>query len=297
MSTTAPPSPLRLAAGDWEAELLPAQGATFAALRHRGRDLIVPIPPGADPIGGGGMWGAFWMIPWVNRLDHGRLPFGGQVYHLPINRPQDDTAIHGLARDRPWQVESAGADRAVLTQTLDDASLPVHYAARIEVALGADTGVALAAAVTNHAATPFPLGLGWHPFYVRPPRTRLAFRAATRFGRDARTLPIDPRPSTGIDGEESAWLDLDTCFAGWDGRATIAFPESLTLRIDAHGAWAKLLQVYAPPHAAVLCVEPQSHMPDAPNRPALAAAAHGGGAMSLLAPGESLTAWMTISAV
>jgi aldose 1-epimerase len=38
---------LRLQAGDWEALILPEQGAAFAALRWRGRDILVPTPAGA----------------------------------------------------------------------------------------------------------------------------------------------------------------------------------------------------------------------------------------------------------
>lgn len=285
---------LSLAAGDWEAVLLPAQGAAFAALRHRGRDLIAPVPAGADP--NGGFWGAFWMIPWANRLDRGRLPFGGRTCYLPVNRPEDDTAIHGLARDRPWRVEAAARDRAVLAQELAEPGIPFRYLARVEVALTPEAGVTLAVSVANIAAEPFPFGLGWHPFFVRPSGTRLAFRATTMFGRDARTLPVAPRATTGIRGGEEAYLGLDTHFAGWDGRAEIAFPgaDGPALRLVASGAWTGNLQVFAPPAVPVLCLEPQSHVPDAPNRPAFAA--HG--AMTVLAPGgggRALEARLAIS--
>jgi len=279
---------LRLAAGDWEAALLPRQGAAFAALRHAGSDLIVPVPPAADPLGG--FWGAFWMIPWANRLDGGRLPFGGQTHLLPVNHPQDDTAIHGLARDLPWRVEQATTGSAVLEQTLADAGIPFRYAARVEVAL-ARQGMTLSVAVTNIADEPFPFGLGWHPFFVRPPGVRVAFRAATEFGRDMRTLPEEPRETGGIDGGEDAFLGLDTHFAGWDGRAEIALPDGPLIRLAAEGAWAANLQVFAPRFAAVLCIEPQSHVPDAPNRPALAP--HG--PLTVLAPGTTLAARATIS--
>jgi aldose 1-epimerase len=55
--------------------------------------------------------------------------------------------------------------------------------------------------------------------------------------------------------------------------------------MTAKGDFAAGVQVYAPAAQPVLCVEPVSHMPDAPNRAALAAAAP----MRLLAPGEALS--------
>jgi aldose 1-epimerase len=281
---------LTLAAGAWEAVLLPAQGAAFAALRHAGRDLIVPVPPAAEPLGG--FWGAFWMIPWANRLDGGRLPFGGETHLLPVNRPEDGTAIHGLARDRPWRVEEVAPDHAaaVLAQDFAETGIPFRYAARVAVAL-APAGMTLAVSVANTGDAHFPFGLGWHPFFVRPPGTRLAFRAATLFGRDARTLPEEPRDSTGIEGDEESFLGLDTHFAGWDGQAEISFSGGPTLRLAAEGAWAGNLQVFAPRFAEALCIEPQSHVPDAPNRPALAA--HG--PLTVLARGVSLDARVVIS--
>ncbi len=186
--------------------------------------------------------------------------------------------------------------RAVLVQDLAEPGLPFRYAARVEVALDAAGGATLAASVANAAEAPFPFGLGWHPFFVRPPLrggTRLAFRATTRFGHDARTLPVAPRRTRGIDGGARSWLGLDDHFAGWDGRAAIELADGgPTLRLLARGAWAGNLQVFAPRHAAaVLCVEPQSHVPDAPNRPACAAY----GPLRVLAPGESLDAALAIS--
>src|SRR5688572_1862479 len=101
-----------LEGGGWIARLLPEQGGAFAALAWRGRDVLVPLPLGADP--NAGFAGAFTMAPWANRLDGGLLPVAGIGYRLPVNRPEDGTAIHGLSRDRPWEAEQAARDAAVL---------------------------------------------------------------------------------------------------------------------------------------------------------------------------------------
>jgi aldose 1-epimerase len=270
-----------LESAGWQAALLPEQGAAFAALRHDGRDVIVPVPAGADP--NKGFHGAFWMGPWTNRLDAGRITVGGVVHSMPINRPAENTALHGFFRELPWQVEQAAADHAVLTLAFDRA--PFRGRARIRVELSA-AGLVLDVALSNAGAVPTPMGFGWHPFFARPPGTRLRFAATTVFDRDARTLPIDPRPTEGLAGAEAALDGLDTHFAGWLGLAGIARPDGLHLGLRAEGAWARNLQVFAPPGAGILCVEPVTHAPDAPNRPA--AARHG--AMHVLAPGGTLAA-------
>lgn len=272
---------IRLHAGDWLADLDPDDGGGLTALRFAGRDVLVPTPAGRRL---GGPFGAFWMIPWANRLDGGRLG----PHRLPINRQAENTAIHGLSRDRAWQVATAAPDRVVLNQAVDAA--PYRYDARLVTALSA-TGLTLDLTVTNTGTGPMPFGAGWHPWFVRPAGARLAFHATHRCTHDARRLPVAAEPCAGLDGGEDAFLGLDTHFAGWDGAATIAWP-GLTLRIAATGALATNLQVYAPPERAVLCVEPSTHLPDAANRPALAAL----GPMHMLAPGESLAGCVTLAA-
>jgi aldose 1-epimerase len=283
------PGGLALAGGDWEAVLLPEQGAAFARLACRSHDVLVPLPVGADP--NASFAGAFVMAPWANRLDEGSLPVGGLTYHLPVNRPADDTAIHGLVRNVPWQVEVSDARRAVLTQRGDaeHAGVPWHWRARLEVVLGtADVAVALT--LENAGTLPFPFGCGWHPFFARPAGTRLRFAASTLLARDARCLPVAVQPSAGVDGGEAEYEGLDTHFAGWDGVAEIIRPD-LALRLAASGAWAGNLQVFAPAGSSILCVEPVSHVPDAPNRPDFARF----GPLTLLPPGGALQAALRIT--
>jgi aldose 1-epimerase len=282
---------LALAGGGWEAMLLPGQGAASARLACRGAEVLAPLPLGADP--NRSFAGAFLMAPWTNRLDEGRLPVGGTNWHLPVNRPSDDTAIHGLVRDAAWTVAEADSSHAVLLQQGDaaGAGVPWRWQARLEVMLEA-AGLCLALRLTNAGAQPFPFGCGWHPFFARPAGTRLRFAATTLFARDARCLPIAAQPSTGVDGAEPAYEGLDTHFAGWDGMAEIAGPD-LALRLEASGAWAGNLQVFAPAGSHILCVEPVSHVPDAPNRPDFARF----GPLRLLAPGETLQAALRIAAI
>jgi len=272
---------LRLQAGDWEALILPEQGAAFAALRWRGRDLLVPTPAGAHHPGA---YGAFWMLPWANRLDGGRIA----GHAMPINRAAENTAIHGLARDLPWQILSAAPDRAVLHQRVTAA--PFDYAARLTLVLSAD-GLLMEMALRHEGQAPVPYGMGWHPWFARSAETSLHLKATQRASHDARGLPQSFTPCAGIAADEAGLIGLDNFLAGWDGVARLALPAG-TLIMTAKGDFAAGVQVYAPAAQPVLCVEPVSHMPDAPNRAALAAAAP----MHLLAPGEALSGSIRLKA-
>jgi len=272
-----------IAGGEWRATLLPARGGALATLTHAGADVLAPLPEGADP---NDTWaGAFVMLPWTNRLDEGRLPHPGGVQHFPLNRVVERTALHGLSREHEWEVENAAPDRATLVQRID--ITPYRYVARMEVRLAA--GFSLALTVTNDGADGTPFGTGWHPFFTRPPGTRIAFRAAGAIERDARNLPIGCAPSAGIEGGEETFAGEDTHYTGWDGAVRLDLG-ARSFALQGKGAWSRNLQIFAPRGAGVICAEPVSHVPDVVNRPRFAPL----GDMRRLARGAAITGGVSL---
>ncbi|MFC0410668.1 aldose epimerase family protein [Roseomonas elaeocarpi] len=293
----APPSPeawagaLPLRAGAWEMVLLPAGGAIVASLRHAGRDVLLPVPEGIEPIAAKA--GAFPMLPWCNRLDDGWLRWPGGEHRFPRNGAEDNTAIHGLARQGPWRVAEHDGHSARLVQDAppllpEDPSQPYRYVAELRFALS-EPGLELGASVRNTAAAAMPFGMGWHPWFRRVPGMQLRMRADTALRPDARNMPEAVEPSSGASGPEANWIGLDGAFAGWDGVVEIDMP-GLPLELRATGAWDGNFQLFAPRTREVVCLEPVSHVTDVSNRRQLARF----GDMRLLAPGESMDAALTL---
>lgn len=272
---------MKLQHADWQALICPEQGAAFASLQWRGREVLVPTPEGARHPGA---HGAFWMLPWANRLDGGRIA----GHAMPINRAAEGTAIHGAARDLPWEVISAATDHAVLQQRVQVA--PFDYTAQLVVTLDG-AGLDMEMTLRHEGAEPAPYGMGWHPWFIRNAATSLHLKATQRANHDARGLPESLSPCAGIAADEARLIGLDNFFAGWDGVARLITPAGI-ITLTATGDFAPGVQVYAPPAQPVICVEPVSHMPDAPNRPALAGAAP----MQLLAPGQALHGTIRLTA-
>ncbi|MFT8243422.1 aldose epimerase [Roseomonas sp. BN140053] len=269
---------IRLAAAGWAAVLLPEQGGGFASLSLDGVDVLQPLPEGASP--NSGRAGAFVMLPWCNRLEDGRLPWPGGEARFPINDLPGNNAIHGLSREHPWEVAQQDEASTQLVQRIDVA--PFRYDAVLDASLDA-AGLHLALRVSNRAEGPLPFGLGWHPWFRRPPGTTLQLRATHRTETDARGLPTAVVPASGVTPADTGWVGRDGQFLGWDGEAALQLEETRLL-LRARGAWAARAQLFAPADRAVVCVEPVSHVTDVANRPALAP----WGAMALLAPGEAL---------
>lgn len=278
----------------WRAGLPPEFGASLTRLARRlpgGGWQPVLEPPSAPGAQDGG---CFVMAPFANRIADGRFSFTGRDHRIPVNRPAEGMAIHGCARDRAWRVVEATGAGATLALHLDEPALPWRFDLVQRVTLGA-AGVLVTLDLTNRGAAPMPFGIGLHPWFCKTEAARLEFAPARLHRRDARGLPLpetDPQPGftpgAGQNLGDLHWLD--GCASDWSGRARLRIG-ALDLILAATGA-LRHLQVYVPDDRPVFCAEPVSHLPDAVNRPDLGPQA----AMTVLAPGDSLSGTMRISA-
>jgi aldose 1-epimerase len=282
---------LSLAAGELTLELLPALGAAVSTLRFAGRDVLRPMAADAsDPF----ETAAFALVPFANRIADGRFRVGEREVRIERNAPGQAHPLHGHAWRRPWRVESAVRERAVLSYEHAADSWPWRYAATQTLTLTADR-LEVALTVENRDATPMPAGLGWHPYFHKGRGARLKAHLEGVWLIDEQFLPVRLAPGTrfaqwGL-GDEVARPELiDHCHTGWPGVAQILLPEErlrLTLTASRELHW---LHIYSPPDKDFFCVEPVSQMPNAVNRSAPPAVT----GHRLLAPGERLEARVSL---
>jgi aldose 1-epimerase len=237
-------------------------------------------------------------VPYSNRIRDGTLHFGGRTHALARNFGDSPHAIHGVGWQRPWDVRARGADAVQLAlrhdAARDAAAWPWSFEALQTFRLTAhdDGGCTLHATLTlaSRADTPFPFGLGWHPFFPKAADTTLRFGARGMWRNDATQLPI-AREAVANDGNDRLrGRVLDNVFTGWDGQATLSYRDR-TVVIDADRACAWLV-VYAPEGRDFVAVEPVSQETDAFNR-AAAGAAHTG--TRVLRPGASFSCTMRLT--
>lgn len=275
-----------LAATGWEATLLPALGGSIASLRYRGADILRPTPASADhPLD----TASFPLVPYANRIAHGRFRVGGQTIALPHNFGDHPHALHGVGWLAAWQGAAETPDRATLTLThrASDA-WPWDFTAQQRFTLGAD-GLAVRLTLRNCDAQPIPAGLGFHPYFPAPPGTRLRARLQGAWLSDATQLPTarvaDDHFGKWRTGDDVARAVLvDNTHDGWDGEAWIESGDR-TIRLTAQGT--RWLHLYMPPGEPFFCAEPVSHLPDAVNRDDQG--------MTVLAAGETLAIAMRIA--
>lgn len=226
----------------------------------------------------------FPLVPYSGRLGYRRFRWMGQEHTTQPNFDGSPHSLHGVGWLRPWRVASRTGTSAVLVlDHAGDADWPFPFTAEQSFELAEDALVCRLA-VVNTAPQPQPLGLGWHPYFPKRPRSRLHVEASERWETDPTGLPTRRVPHRGIDADV-AHLDHDHCFEGSGGAARIR-DERLSLRLTSSLPY---LVVFTPPLRDYYCVEPVSHVANAIHMSD--PAAHG---LAAVAPGARVDAWMRL---
>lgn len=277
---------LLLQHGPIRCELRPDLGGCIAGLWHAGVPVLRSTP--GDALHSVRQSGCYPLVPFSNRIAHATLLWQGTGHPLVRNFAPEPHAIHGVGWQRPWEVLEDSPTMALLAhEHRPDAAWPFAYDASQTLVLR-ENGMELSLSVTNQSGKPAPLGLGWHPYFVKRPGARLRFSATGRWDMGEDKLPTTLQPHGGIDGLTEA-LEVDHCFEGWNGEATLD-DEQLRLRIR---SGLPRLVVFTRPDRDTVAIEPVSHASNALSRVAQGMDATQLG-VHVLEPGATLTAQMQI---
>jgi len=228
--------------------------------------------------------GCFALVPYSNRIGQRQFKWLGRSYTLASNASDEPHNLHGTGWLDAWQVLQQSNDRVTLEYTHpSDEHWPFAFHVEQVFELKPDS-LRITLAATNIDARQTPMGLGWHPYFVRRSRSRVHLELQHRWDADESKLPLRQVAQTTLDADVAV-LDLDNCFDGWEGPARIR-DERLSLRLTSS---LSHVVVYTPRDRDYFCVEPVSHVnnalgSDEPNTRGVLA----------LASGETAHAWMQL---
>ncbi len=272
-----------LAAGDWRLSLDPHRGGMVRALSRRGKDILRPMPKGADALFDSA---CFPLAPYANRIADGRFVWEGTAHAIAPNAPDQKHPLHGTAWLGEWSVEVQGTDSATLIHHhAASADWAWAFTLRQHFHLSPD-GLEARLELANTDSTAMPAGLGFHPWFARAGVKAIAFDADAVWLADEDMLPTTRAPADALgDWSQGAALErpdlVDHCYIGWPGELRLMREDG---DVIVEGVGTPYLHLYVPPERDFFCAEPQSTMPNAVNRDAPAP----------LAPGETLTVAMRI---
>jgi aldose 1-epimerase len=223
------------------------------------------------------------LLPWPNRIRHGRYEWDGRTHQLALTEPSHANAIHGLVRWVPWTVAERGPGRVLLEHVLyPQPGYPFALALAVEYVLS-ESGLSVRTTATNVGSEACPYGAGAHPYLtVGTPTVDPAILRApgsTMLTSDDDGIPIgaetgagtpydfrQPRP-IGATRLDNAFTDLER---GDDGLARVEFEHpddgmKVTLWVD--DAYPYLMLFTGDPLPDVnrrsLAVEPMTCPPNA----------------------------------
>jgi aldose 1-epimerase len=231
------------------------------------------------------------LVPWSNRISGRGFSFAGSFHRLDPNLSGEPYPIHGNGFLSRWSIERAASDSAELSLRSDGPG-PFRYEAHAAYAL-AGGALSMRLSVRNLGAKPLPFGLGFHPWIVRTPETRLQAKAArvmleTGDHLPAGEAPVDSRPEWDFGAPRplpGEWIN--NAFLAWGGSGCVLWPDhKLALDIKADPPVSTYI-VYSPGRGAdFFCFEPVTHPVDAHNLPG-GPEANG---LTILSPQETLSA-------
>ena len=276
---------IRLESGELVCEIEPALGGCIAGLWLDG----VPVLRSTrDPLASARQSGSYPLVPFSNRIARATLQWQGTSHPLVSNNAPEPHAIHGVGWQRPWSVLDSDDSFAMLAyEHPADAAWPFAFDSSQTLRLRGNT-LELTLALTNQSAEPAPAGLGWHPFFVKRPNSRIAFEATGRWEMGPDKLPTSRSSAQGLNAD-CATLDVDHCFDGWTG---VAHLRDEVLHSCIRSNLGRLV-VFTNGSRDTIAVEPVSHVNNAINLVSAGADATGLG-LCTLQPGETLTAEMSI---
>lgn len=256
-------------------------------LDWRGRAILRPTPAGAsNPL----ETACFPLVPYANRIDHGRFDWQGRKIALTPTPGFLPHALHGQGWREAWTVAEADDSSARLTLTKEAGDWPWAWRAEQVISLG-ETGLTIDLSLTNEDHNIMPAGVGLHPYLATEPGDRLKLKAPQVWLSDETLIPRTLAEAGAVmDWRDGPLLStapfVDHAYQPWDGAAELIGRERTT-RLTATGA--SRVHVYAPGDGDFVCLEPVSHRPDAHNAPP----GEDSGLVAL-APGETLRLSMTI---
>lgn len=219
------------------------------------------------------------LVPWPNRLRHGRWSWQGRDLQLEVASPAQSHAIHGLVCWQPWTLLQQSDDAvSVGTVVEPHPGYPFRLAAAVDYALTSDR-LSVTLRVRNLGSGAAPFGAGFHPYLsvgatgdggigdaelTLPGRTALDLDGGLPTG--GRT-PFDGAVGRIGDRQlDDALTDLVRDDDGW-ARVRLSGPAG-ELEVAVDGAWP-WLQVYsgdqlpAGEYRRSLAIEPMTCPPNA----------------------------------
>lgn len=257
-----------LSNGDLQIGILPELGASLSFMKYKNRDILRPTDKTIPDLDANNT-SMFLMVPFCGRIRGGSFVYWGITRKMKKNQAGIVDPIHGDGWKSIWQVVKKSDTSATLQMSHDkENGFPFSYDAEVTYTL-TQTDVSVQLKITNNAILPMPCGMGIHPFFVKSKDMELTFPTKMVWAHESDPIFDRPYPTPDAwqfkDGKPLKSSVFDTCFGGFDAKATLTYPsDRYSVVITADEQFGHIV-LYSPKGKNFVCLEPCTNASNAFN--------------------------------
>ena len=259
---------ITLSNGNLQIGILPELGASLSFMKYKGRDILRPTDKNTPDLDANNT-SMFLMLPFCGRIRGGSFVYWGITRKMKKNQVGIADPIHGDGWKSVWQVSKHSNTSATLKMSHDkENGFPFSYDAEVTYTLTSDS-LSVQLKITNNAILPMPCGMGIHPFFVKTKDMELTFPTKMVWAHESDPIFDRPYPTPEAwqfgDGKALKTSVFDTCFGGFDGKATLTYPtEKYEVKMTADEQFGHIV-LYTPKGKNFVCLEPCTNASNAFN--------------------------------
>lgn len=215
-----------------------------------------------------------FLVPYPGRIPEGKYTFNNQKYQLPINKPKENTAIHGLVYNQSFEVKKKELHTEFGSVTFSYLLKPSPgYPFSLEIektVILSSKGLEIISVTKNIGNEVAPYGDGWHPYFsishdinehvLQIPCRKIYRMNAKKVVTSAHALTAGSKYSFSTP-RRIGKTEFDTCYTGFryadDISEILLQHEDVSLVMWSDKAYP-YLQVYIPPDRKSIALEPMS---------------------------------------
>ncbi len=203
------------------------------------------------------------LFPFANRIENGAYLFNNKSYQLPINKPEENNAIHGLVYNKKFDVVHYAAfknDAIVHIRYIEKGEplgFPFKYLMTLSYIIKSKS-IELIVEVKNTDDFSFPFTVGWHPYFVSSnlKNSFLTIDCNKKILVNDQKIPTHEELMEFPKEIQIDDMQLDDCFMLNKKELTFKTPEytmDFSFSTDDN-----FLQLYIPPNRKTIAIEPQT---------------------------------------
>lgn len=205
------------------------------------------------------------LFPFPNRIKDGNYSISDTSYNLKINEKALNNALHGIVYDKHFSIVSTASinenANIVLSYSFDGSlpGFPFPFELTLRYQISETGNVELDFQVKNTGETPFPMGMGWHPYFIsnKQEECKFSFPSKDHFRCDKRNIPVETVPTNLPASFVMQDKELDDAYS-LDKASCYVETGKYQLELDFDYSGPAYLQLYTPPHKKSIAIEPMT---------------------------------------